>query len=319
MPTSEQIESLILSHFDVNPERFNTLALQIAAYEARHGHQGFANSILKIIEKNRTQKHLRQEISPSLQDTVLKIDSEYQISNFISSPETTNRLKRIIEEYRNRDKLSRYNLKNRRKILLCGPAGTGKTLTASVLACELDMPLYLVQLDKIVTKYMGETSAKLRQVFEMIETTPGVYLFDEFDAIGTQRTKDNDVGEIRRVLNSFLKFIENDLSKSIIVCATNNLSLLDNALFRRFDDVIIFKLPTIKEKILLLKHYLCGYEGGLNIESIATKIGKLSHSEIAQIATNAIKDSILSGRKKISSSQIAKAIKEKKSVYKIQL
>ena len=237
MPTSEQIESLILSHFDVNPERFNTLALQIAAYEARHGHQGFANSILKIIEKNRTQKHLRQEISPSLQDTVLKIDSEYQISNFISSPETTNRLKRIIEEYRNRDKLSRYNLKNRRKILLCGPAGTGKTLTASVLACELDMPLYLIQLDKIVTKYMGETSAKLRQVFEMIETTPGVYLFDEFDAIGTQRTKDNDVGEIRRVLNSFLKFIENDLSKSIIVCATNNLSLLDNALFRRFGNL----------------------------------------------------------------------------------
>ena len=93
MPTSEQIESLILSHFDVNPERFNTLALQIAAYEARHGHQGFANSILKIIEKNRVQKHLRQEISPSLQDTVLKIDSEYQISNFISSPENNKPIK----------------------------------------------------------------------------------------------------------------------------------------------------------------------------------------------------------------------------------
>src|SRR5690606_40096382 len=95
-----------------------------------------------------------------------------------------------------------------RKILLSGPPGTGKTLTASILANELRLPLYTILMDKMVTKFMGETSAKLRQVFDLIEQRQGVYLFDEFDAIGGERSRDNDVGEMRRVLNSFLQFID---------------------------------------------------------------------------------------------------------------
>ncbi len=99
---------------------------------------------------------------------------------------------------------------------------------------------------------MGETSAKLRQIFDLIEQRQGVYLFDEFDAIGGERSRDNDVGEMRRVLNSFLQFIERDQSDSLIIAITNNKSLLDQALFRRFDDVMLYNLPTKEEKLSLL-------------------------------------------------------------------
>jgi len=115
-------------------------------------------------------------------------------------------------------------------------------MTAKVLAYELKLPLYTIQGDRLVTKFMGETSAKLRQIFDFLQVNLGVFLFDEFDAIGGKRTMENDVGEMRRVLNSFLNFIEQDTSDSIVIAATNNPQLLDQALFRRFDDVLYLYL-----------------------------------------------------------------------------
>ena len=120
--------------------------------------------------------------------------------------------------------------------------GTGKTLTASVLATELKLPLFIVQTDKLISKYMGETGTKLRQVFDAISQDVGIYFFDEFDSIGAERSSDNDVKEMHRVLNLFLQFIEQDTSESIIIAATNSGNLLDQALFRRFDDVLRFDL-----------------------------------------------------------------------------
>ena len=116
-------------------------------------------------------------------------------------------------------------------------------MTASVLAGELGLPLFQVRLDGLITKYLGETAAKLRQIFDATSRTRGVYFFDEFDAIGSQRGIPNDVGEIRRVLNSFLQMIEQDRSLSLVVAATNHPGILDSALFRRFDDMLHYELP----------------------------------------------------------------------------
>ena len=113
-----------------------------------------------------------------------------------------------------------HGLSPRRKLLLVGPPGTGKTLTASVLAGELGLPLLEVRLDGLITRFMGETAAKLRQIFDATDQTRGVYFFDEFDAIGSERAIANDVGEIRRVLNSFLQMIEQDRSHSMVIAAT---------------------------------------------------------------------------------------------------
>ena len=132
-------------------------------------------------------------------------------------------------------------------------------MTSRALAGELKLPHLSVQLHSLITKFMGETAAKLHSVFELMPKTRGVYLFDEFDAIGSERAATNDVGEIRRVLNSFLQFLEQDDSDSIIVAATNLASMLDEALFRRFDDVIRYDRPTAGETAELIHNRLARF------------------------------------------------------------
>ena len=317
MATANQLKTLIKSHFEDNSEKFNTVALQIAAYEAKLGHVILANDIRKIIDAEKFNKPKFRNIDPSLQGLLLEIHPQEHLVDLVVDPQIRKRIERIINEFTYRDKLFRHNLENRRKILFSGHPGTGKTMTASVIANELHLPIYVVLMDKIVTKYMGETSAKLRQIFDYIEDVPAVYLFDEFDAIGGQRGKDNEVGEMRRVLNSFLQFIERDHSDSLIIAATNNLELLDQALFRRFDDVIHYQLPTDQEKIQLLKNRLNGNISQKDIDLILPQLTSLSHAEINQACLDAIKEAVIN-EVKISPDLVIKTIRERRSAYNLK-
>ena len=227
-----------------------------------------------------------------------------------------NRIKRIIKENKQKENLLSYGLQSRRKILIEGPSGTGKTMTSRIIASELNYPLYTIQMDKLVTKFMGETSIKLRQIFDIISENEGVYLFDEFDAIASERSLENDVGEMRRVLNSFLQFIEQDTSNSIIIAITNNPKLLDKALFRRFDDIIHYDIPTEEEIKILMENKLANF---LNNERIITdeiieEAKKLSHAEISRVCEDAVKISILNKRK-IETDILKEMIKERKFAY----
>lgn len=316
MATANQLKILIKSHFDDNSEKFNTVALQIAAHEARVGHSNLANEIKQIIDNGKKVSQKLKPLNPELQDLVLEVESVKKLSDLIVSNIIKDRINRVIREFTHRNKLLSHNLENRRKILFSGPPGTGKTMSASIIANELRLPIYVILMDKVVTKYMGETSAKLRQIFDLIADRPAVYLFDEFDAIGSQRGKDNDVGEMRRVLNSFLQFLERDNSESLIIAATNNLGMLDQALFRRFDDVIHYDLPSDTEKIELLKSRLDKNLTNNELKSLLPMLENLSHAEINQACLDAIKESILNNTD-ISLSLIKKTIKERTMAYKI--
>ena len=175
-----------------------------------------------------------------------------RLGEMILNDMLANQIQRVIQEQRHSGRIVEHGLSPRRKLLLTGPPGTGKTMTASVLAGELGLPLFQVRLDGLITKFMGETAAKLRQIFDATNRTRGIYFFDEFDAIGSQRGIPNDVGEIRRVLNSFLQMIEQDRSHSLVVAATNHPTILDSALFRRFDDILHYELPDEAQVIRLL-------------------------------------------------------------------
>ena len=247
------------------------------------------------------------------------MDTPYRLADLVISDNLRNKIQRVLREYLMRDKLHAYNLDNRRKILMYGPSGTGKTMTASVVAAELDLPLYVIRLEKIVTKFMGETSARLRQVFDTIKEHQGVYLFDEFDSIGTDRGFDNDVGEMRRVLNSFLMFIEQDDSSSIIVAATNSSRILDKALFRRFDDVFHYDNPSDKEIGRLIHNRLGAavLGGEATSKSLLQQAAGLSHAEIVQACDNALKESILSAQDSVSIDLLKSALAEKKQAYDI--
>ena len=316
MATANQLKMLVKSHFEENNEKFNTIALQIAAHEARLGHTNLANDIRKIIESSKNSKPRLKNIDSNLQGLFLEIYPQERLSDLVVSPQIKERIERIIHEFTYKDKLFKHNLENRRKILFSGNPGTGKTMTASIIANELRLPIYVVLMDKIVTKYMGETSAKLRQIFDFIKDVPAVYLFDEFDAIGGQRGKDNEVGEMRRVLNSFLQFLERDHSDSLIIAATNNLELLDQALFRRFDDVIRYQLPTDNEKLQLLKNRLNGNLSNKEIKDLLPELTSLSHAEINQACLDVIKTSVIYDLP-IKFDLVVKTIRERKSAYNL--
>lgn len=314
MATGDQIKSLIKSCLEENRDRFLTTALQVAANEARQGHGSLAKEIRDIIDKSKSNIKVLK-FTPDLSDLIWVTTTNNRLSDLVVSSELKDKIDRILKEYFQRSKLLKHGLSNRRKILLVGPSGTGKTMTASVVANELKLPFYTIQMDKMVNKYMGETSAKLRQVFESIKNQKGVFLFDEFDAIGAERGLDNEVGEMRRVLNSFLQFIENDDSESIIIAATNNIKLLDQALFRRFNDILYYQLPTEKELPRLFLNCLGKYKGKFDIDTILPTANGLNHAEITQACNDAIKEIILNDKKSVTQKLLTSMLKDRKKAY----
>lgn len=314
MATADQIKSLIKAHLNQDNEKFKTTVLQIAAYEAKRGHTTLARDIKMLLEKTKTSKVKIVQFNNQNQMLLMSTPDD-RLKDLIVSDELYGRIKRILNEFTNRKKLDKYGMSNRRKILLEGNPGTGKTLTASIIASELGLPLFIVQMDKLVTKFMGETSVKLRQIFDSIENVTGVYLFDEFDAIGADRNFDNEVGEMRRVLNSFLQFIEQDSSDSIIIAATNNQRMLDKALFRRFDDVLHYSLPTEQDIYRLIVNKLSVFSPQfIPSKKLIEKSISLSHAEISRICDDAIKQSILNDTN-ITQEDLLNLVDERLAVY----
>lgn len=318
MATAEQIKSLVRSHFSDDMEHFYSIALQVAAHEARQGHSALANDIRDIVDSKRKKKGpLVISFPQDLKGLVLTEDPSIPLTAMVMPVDMRKRLDRVVLEYRQQEKLKSHGLKHRRKILLIGPPGTGKTMTAKVIAKELHLPLQTIQVDRLVTKFMGETSAKLRQIFDLIQQEHGVYLFDEFDAIGGDRSSDNDVGEMRRVLNAFLQFIEQDSSDSLIIAATNNPQLLDHALFRRFDDVLYYDTPEKGQRKLLISNVLGTFlSTRFGWTQVLQESEGLSHAEIDHACRDAIKNAILSDRNKISAKQLMITLQERQASHK---
>lgn len=299
------------------------MAMQAAAHEARLGHTTLAQQLRDLIDEakrrataveNRPGQLIVLEPRGELAN-LLSVQSPSGRLGDMALPEALlDRLNRVLLEHRQQKKLREHGLTPRRKLLFVGPPGTGKTMTASALAGELHLPLFTIMLEGLITKFMGETASKLRAVFEAIRQTQGVYLFDEFDALGAHRNQPNDVGEIRRVLNSFLQLLEKDTSQSLIVAATNHPDLLDRALFRRFDDVIEYQLPdpdVVKE---ILHRRLAMFQAGdvawSQILPVATG---LSHADLARASEEAAKQAVLGGSTRITTEALLSAIQERKA------
>jgi SpoVK/Ycf46/Vps4 family AAA+-type ATPase len=321
MATAEQLKALIRSHFSDDNERFFTIALQLAAYEAQQGHGDLAHDIRDIIDKVRQTRgpNMIIKFSPELRGLVLSDEPKTQMSSLVVPSALSRRIARVVHEYRQQHKLKSHGLSQRRKLLLIGPPGTGKTMTARILAHELRMHLYTIQVDKMVTKFMGETSAKLRQIFDLMLQEPGVYLFDEFDAIGGERSLENDVGEMRRVLNAFLQFVDQDTSDSLIVAATNNPKLLDRALYRRFDDVLYYDRPNKFERLQLMKNLLGNFlDSNMDLKLPVKTSESLSHAEIASACGDAIKEVILSDQKTVNTEALSQMLRERRGAHRHQ-
>ncbi len=326
MASAEQLKALLKSHIDGDDTHFFSVAMQIAAHEAKLGHGKLAEELRALIDAAKSRQSAesfkrktipislpRGELANLLEVTYPKA----RLSDMILDKPVETRLKRIIKEQRNFAKIRQHGLFPRRKLLLVGPPGTGKTLTASVLAGELCIPLFLVRLDALITKFMGETAAKLRQIFDAVSEIRGIYFFDEFDAIGSQRGFSNDVGEIRRILNSFLQIIEQDKSNSVIIAATNHPELLDHAVFRRFDDVIDYTLPKREQVIALFRTKMVNFElPDVDWDELAAIGEGLSYADIARAAEETIKGAIISDHGTLTLMDVKEMLEERKMLQK---
>lgn len=313
MANLNQVKELLKSHFSGNDEKFKVIALQIAAHEAKIGHTNSAREIKAIVESSHSMNNKVIKFNSTNKSLELKY-SNVRIEELVVSTELKTKVKRVISEYQKRDVLLKNGLKNRSKLLLEGDPGTGKTMTASVIAYELNIPLYSIQIHHLISKYMGETSVKLKKIFEQIKEYRGVYLFDEFDAIGSDRKYDNDVGEMRRILNSFLQYIEEDDSSSIIICSTNNPTMLDKALFRRFDDVFGYRLPDKMQINNLFEINLRNFNDNYSVSDLVIEksIG-LSHADIV-IACEEAKKHVILDDGNIDDETLMKYIEERKKL-----
>lgn len=315
MTRGEQIKLLIKSHYDQDEEYFQRLVIQLAAAEARKGHVNIARDIKRIVDDNRLKNQKVTHLNQVNEQIDFSKPRDLRLSQLIVKQSIKERLKRIVHEFKMRDKLNDYGLENRRKILLVGPPGTGKTMTASILAAELNKNLGIIKLEKLITKYMGETSVQLKEVFNTINASNGVYLFDEFDAIASSRNQANDVGEMRRVVNSLLQYIEKDQSDSIIIAATNDLHAIDQAMFRRFDDVIFYENPDIEQIEVLIKNTLRLFDTVIDYKEIATFAEGLSHAEITKACEEAVKTNILYNEA-ITQDMLIQFIEGRKRIYR---
>jgi SpoVK/Ycf46/Vps4 family AAA+-type ATPase len=308
MAAAEQIKSLIKSFSEGDDSRFYATAMQIAAAEARKGHQELAQELKKLIKdskkakldvsslKNLPVNAAQKELNDLLEFT----RPDDKLKDMVLGEKLKKKIVRILDEQRQIEKLRQHNLFPRKKLLLTGPPGCGKTMTAKVLSNELGIPLFIIRLDGLISRYMGESIAKLRLVFDTMKEFRAVYLFDEFDSIGTTRNHGNDVGEIKRVLNSFLLEIEKDDSNSLIIAATNMPENLDVALFRRFDDIISYPLPTENQIYDYYKRELS--KDVIRNEEILSTISKkslgLNFSDLERICQDFLKNILIYGKEK---------------------
>ena len=324
--SSDQLKALIKSHISRDDGQFFSVAMQVAAHEAKLGHGKLAEELREMIDTAKAR--VGQDVSGKLVVIGSAAKPRGELANLLTVSNPANRLgnmvldevastqlKRVIKEQLQLARIKEHGLAPRRKLLLVGPPGTGKTMTASALAGELGIPLFLVRLDSLITKFMGETASKLRQVFDAVADIRGVYFFDEFDAIGSQRGAANDVGEIRRVLNSFLQMIEQDTSNSLIIAATNHGETLDYALFRRFDDVVEYHLPTSAQATDLIRSRLGFFAPKpFRKDALLSQAEGLSHAEICRAADAAIKDAILHDQTKVQPAELGRALEERRLI-----
>ena len=315
--SGEHIKALVRSHAAGDEQSFYSVAMQVAAQAARQGQHRLARDLKDAIDRSRLAAPSQNVTSIArprgdLADLVTATHPDVALRNLVLPTDLKSQVERILVEQRQRTALLDHGFNPAHRLLLEGPPGTGKTMTASVLARELSLPLVTVRLDALLSKFMGETAGKLRTVFDAVSDQRAVYLFDEFDALGGDRAG-NDVGEARRILNSFLIFLEEASPLSLVVAATNHRSILDRALFRRFDMVLTYSLPDSVQATAVMRARLGTMARGIRWPSITAAAQGLSHADLVRAAETAAKTAVLSGADRVSIDDVRAALTSRRT------
>ncbi|MGX1007067.1 SpoVK/Ycf46/Vps4 family AAA+-type ATPase [Bradyrhizobium japonicum] len=322
MTSSKQIIAMIRSHAEGDSQKFLSIAEHIASDADKSGKTKVATEIRDVVTRIRDRAGERGGApiplaAPrgELAGLVTATYPEVMLSDVVLNADLKRRLERLVREHRESATLQEKGLKPSRKFLFSGPPGTGKGMTAAALAAELNLPLFTVMLDAVITKYLGETAAKLRLIFDAMSSARAVYFFDEVDALAASRSMHNDIGEARRMLNSFLKFLEDDRSKSIIIAATNHRTLLDAAIFRRFHSAFVYERPTIAEARSVLVNNLLSFDlDRIDWSEFVGLTPKLSQADLVAAAEDAAREAVLDNQGVVTTEILYRALQDRAGI-----
>ena len=318
------VRRLLIAHFQGDEAEFRAAAKEIVTHERRLNHSVLANDLEQILNgANGSPRKAKsffatysggagqlpkdRERDASLVEVS---DSNRELEELVLADDVRRGLDRVVRERRSVDLLRSHGMNPVQKLLFCGPPGCGKTAAAGALANALYLPLATVRFDAVVSSYLGETAANLRKVFDFARQRPVLLFFDEFDAIGKHRTAADEHGEIKRVVNSFLQLLDGFHSETLTVAATNHQGLLDPALWRRFDEILLFPPPTVEEiETLLCRQFRqVTVSKSMRLRSVARSLEGLSHADVERVAEDAIKETLLDGREQVTPSVLRNSV-----------
>ncbi len=312
MVASEQLKRLFQAFRERNDAAFYKAAEALIAEELAANHHSLASDLKKALGQH---KELTKNSGNGLKllpkdrrsgDELITLkESSVDQTKIILGKETRAKIDRVLDEHRKRKQLARYGYAPKTKLLFWGPPGCGKTFTANYLAYELGLPVGTLQLSAVISSFLGDTASHLQRVFNLANDTPMVLLLDEVDSVGKNRDDPNDVGELKRVVNSLLQAMDTfRSSQSLIIAASNHQYLLDPALWRRFDDIIHFPIPGKSDREAYLKILLNGVQFDGSLGNLSRNMSSLSYADIQRVTVEAVKTMILEGREHLQSKDI---------------
>ena len=320
MANAKLLRQLIKSGMQGDSASFRAASEAVIKEEREKNHHLLANDLERLLygDQAKAPHNARklQAVSalPTNKDNGLALLEERAVvreeKDIILSDAAQSALDEILIEHNRADVLRSYGMLPAQKILFCGPPGCGKTLAAEVIAHSLSMPLILVRLDSVISSFLGETAANLRKVFDYIASQPVVALFDEFDALTKDRGDSADHGELKRSVNAVLQMMDGYRGESILIATTNYETLLDKAVWRRFDEVVRLEMPNLEQIKRLLALKLSGIRRNFEPDDghVASLFKGMSHADIERVLRRAVKEMILSSREFLERSHIDTAL-----------
>ncbi|MEO5331298.1 MAG: ATP-binding protein [Magnetococcus sp. YQC-5] len=283
---------------------FRKAAEGLIQEEKAKGHRILADRLHKSLQPSVFQAGRTATPKPTAggngqhKDLILEMTPERSLHSLVLPETVTNQIKEIIEEQHRAELLHAHNLRPRHRLLLAGPPGNGKTSLAEALACELMYPLIIVRYETLVGSYLGETSGRLKSVFDYVRTQRCVLFFDEFETLGKERGDTHETGEIKRVVSSLLLQLDDLPDYVVVVAASNHPELLDRAVWRRFQLRLELPMPTLEQLTQLIKDVgkRCQIDFGLTAETIANSLVGQNFSEVEEFCLSVVRRAVLDRR-----------------------
>lgn len=327
------IENLIISHCTGDESKFSDAVYELIKDEEKKGNVPLATRLRKVYEtkkKNKSEPEFSvssanfvpqtaQGITPRDKDSLLElyeiVQSNVRLEDVILPESQKNIIEQLIEEQINAEDLKQHNIEPANRLLLCGPPGCGKTMTAYAIGQALSLPIAYVRLDGLVSSYLGQTSTNLRKVFDSIRNQRIILFLDEFDAIAKKRDDSNELGELKRVVTTLLQNFDNMPSNILLIAATNHEHLLDPAIWRRFNLTINMELPNEVQRLKLIQKWMIEYaiEENLDYENLAKITEGLNGAQIKELTKAAAKKYFMS--KEIKTEDVISIFIQQQTMY----